>query len=563
MTKLPLADARAGADYSDREVDVCVIGSGGGGGPLAFALARAGLSVVVLEKGPYYREADFSHDEIDTCRRSFFVPDPNEEPHVMTTRDTPRRKTTDGWISCCVGGGTVHMSGFFYRLHPEDFRMRQRYGTSVGEDVADWPIDYAELAPYYDVVEREVGVSGAAGEYPFEPPRSGPYPMPPLAANPLSSLIDEGARKLGLHPFQTPRAILSRPQDGRAACHYCMFCGSYGCEVNAKSSVPAALLPRALATGNLEVRPRSMAFEIVLDDAGRASKVRYFDAGGATREQRARLVSVSASSIETARLLLASRSPRFPEGLLNDHGLVGRHLTFSTLGKAWGEFERASLPAELRAEHPIHFLQRSLQDHYFLRERAGAYDKGGTLNFLLPHKNPIYSAERVARRESPPLWGEPLMRALRRYYHEVRELECEVFGEFLPTPRTYVSLDSKVKDRFGLPVAHIHVDGHPEDRANSERLVGHAKEVLEAAGASRTGAEAVGGTTFVLQHGTCRFGTDPKTSVLDPSCRAHAVPNLYVVDGSFMPSSGGVPTTMTIMANAFRVADRIVSRRRG
>lgn len=306
-----------------------------------------------------------------------------------------------------------------------------------------------------------------------------------------------------------------------------------------------------------------MAFEIVLDDAGRASKVRYFDAGGATREQRARLVSVSASSIETARLLLASRSPRFPEGLLNDHGLVGRHLTFSTLGKAWGEFERASLPAELRAEHPIHFLQRSLQDHYFLRERAGAYDKGGTLNFLLPHKNPIYSAERVARRESPPLWGEPLMRALRRYYHEVRELECEVFGEFLPTPRTYVSLDSKVKDRFGLPVAHIHVDGHPEDRANSERLVGHAKEVLEAAGASRTGAEAVGGTTFVLQHGTCRFGTDPKTSVLDPSCRAHAVPNLYVVDGSFMPSSGGVPTTMTIMANAFRVADRIVSRRRG
>lgn len=551
------------AGFAGREVDVCIVGSGGGGGPLAFALSRAGLSVVVLEKGPYYRESDFTHDEIDTCRRSFFVPDPNEEPHLVTSGTAAPRKTNDGWISCCVGGGTVHMSGFFYRLHPEDFRLRARYGTSLGEQIADWPIDYDELAPYYDKVENEVGVSGIAGEYPFEPPRSGPFPMPPLAANPLSALVDRGARALGLHPFQTPRAILSQPRDGRSPCNYCLFCGSYGCEVNAKSSVPAALLTRAIATGNLEVRPRAMAFEIALDTGGRASAVRYLDASGATHEQRARVVCVSASSVETARLLLASRSPRFPDGLLNDHGLVGKNLMFSTLGKAWGEFERASLPEEMRAESAIQFLQRSLQDDYFLRDRAGAYDKGGTHNFLVPHKNPIFAAERLAQRQSPWLFGEPLMRALHRYHHEVREIECEVFGEFLPTPGTFVGLDSSVKDRFGLPVAHVHLAGHPEDRANSERLVARAKAVLEAAGASKTGTETVGGTTFVLQHGTCRFGKDPRTSVLDPSCRAHAVPNLYVVDGSFMPTSGGVPTTMTIMANAFRVADRMLSRRRG
>lgn len=544
-----------------REVDVCIVGSGGGGGTLAFALARAGLSVVLLEKGPYYRESDFSHDEIDTCRRSFFVPDTKDEPHLLSSGPAAPRKTNECWIACCVGGGTVHMSGFFYRLHPEDFRMRARYGSALGEELVDWPIDYDELAPYYDRVEQEVGVSGLAGQYPSEPPRSGPYPMPPLAESPLAALVDRGARALGMHPFSTPRAVASQPWNGRSACAYCMFCGGYGCEVGAKSSVPAALLGRAAATGLLDIRPHAMAFEIVLDASGRATGVRYLDQGGATQEQRARVVSVSASAIETARLLLASRSKRFPDGLLNDHGLVGKTLGFSTIGRAWGEFERASLPESLRPDSPLQFLQRSIQDDYFLRERAGAYDKGGTLNFILPHKNPIHAAERLAQRHSPWLWGKPLMEALRRYHHDVHEIECEVFNEFLPTPGTFVSLDPSVKDRFGLPVAHVHLAGHPEDRTNSELLVARARAVLEAGGASKTGVETVGGTMFVLQHGTCRFGTDPKTSVLDPSCRAHAVPNLYVVDGSFMPTSGGVPTTMTIMANAFRVADRILSRR--
>jgi choline dehydrogenase-like flavoprotein len=290
--------------------------------------------------------------------------------------------------------------------------------------------------------------------------------------------------------------------------------------------------------------------------------VRYYDATGKVVEQRARVICISATAIESARLLLNSRSSGFPRGLANGSGLVGKNLTFSTLAEGSGEFEVARLPPDLRPHHQVHFLQRSLRDFYFIAERHGGYDKGGTLNFVLPHRNPIATAARVSRRGRPPLWGEALNRALRRYYDDVREIEFEVFGEFLPNPGTYVSVDGEVKDRWKIPSATIHVRKHASDVQNSRWLRDKGLEVLRAAGASATIAESAGATTYVLQHGTCRFGTDPTTSVLDRFCRSHEVSNLYVVDGSFMPTSGGVPSTLTIMANAFRVADHLVKRLR-
>ncbi len=544
--------------FKGETVDICIVGSGAGGGPIAYELARAGASVVVLEKGPWHKEKDFTHDEIATVRRDFFVPFVADEPHLMHRHGRPAPvKTSDGWIARCVGGGTVHMSGFVYRLHPEDFRMKTRYGALANATLADWPITYEELAPWYDKVETAVGVSGKAGENPYEPPRAGPYPYPPVDASSMAALVDQGAAKLGLHPFQTPRAILTRQKGKRKACVYCRFCGSYGCEVGAKGSTAAALIPGAVASGRCEVRPDSMAFEIAADATGKATGVRYHAADGTVAEQKARVVIVSASSIESARLLLNSTSAAHPDGLANSSGLVGRNLSFSTLAKAWGEWELSTLPKRWNPDVGVHFLQRSIQDYYFLKDATG-YDKGGTLNFLLPHANPIHTADRLARRANPPLWGAPLKQALYRFYKEVREIELEVFGEFLPNPRTKVTVDGATKDKWGIPVATIHLWNHPLDVANSKALAARGEAVLKAAGAGRTAIERAGETTFVLQHGTARFGADPKASVLNKWCRAHDTPNLYVVDGSFMPTSGGVPTTLTIMANAFRVADHLV-----
>jgi choline dehydrogenase-like flavoprotein len=549
--------------FGGEEVDVCIVGSGAGGGPLALELARAGARVVVLEKGPWYRKEEFDHDEIANMRGDRWVPPVADEPHVLRLAGHAKpQKVSQGWIASCVGGGTAHWSGFVHRMHPDDFRMKSRYGSVADAALADWPISYEDLAPYYDKVEREIGVSGAAEEHPSAPPRSGPYPLPPLRANPLAELVDQGARRLGLHAFETPRAILSRPYDGRPACIYCDFCGGYGCEVDAKSSTLAALIPRALATGRCELRPRCMAFEVTAGRDGRADAVRYFDAAGEVHEQRARFICISATAIESARLLLNSKSTRFPNGLANGSGLVGKNLTFSTLARGYGEFEVARLPPALQSHHPVHFLQRSIQDFYFIPERRGAYDKGGTLNFLLPHRNPIATAQRLSRRGRPALWGAELNRALLRYYEDVRELECEIFGEFLPNPDTYVSVDGEVKDRWQIPSATIHLRNHPADVLNSRILLDKALELFRAAGASNTIGDAAGETTFVLQHGTCRFGHDPATSVLDPFCRTHELGNLFVVDGSFMPTSGGVPSTLTIMANAFRVADHLVQRLR-
>lgn len=547
--------------WGSEEVDICIVGSGAGGGPMAFELSRAGASVVVLEKGPWYTEKDFTHDEIASSRRDMWKPFASEEAHLLKTPSHPKaRKISEGFIANCVGGGTVHMSGFFYRLHPEDFRMKSRYGKIDGARLADWPITYDDLAPWYDKVEQEVGLSGKAGENPFEPKRSSDYPMPPLLANHLAQLVDRGCKALGLHPFQTPRGICSEPFKGRGACVYCKFCGSYGCETGAKSSTLAALIPRAVETDLCEVRPKCMAFEITVDRKGRARSVKYYDEKGEVREQRAKIICVSCTALESARLLLNSKSKPHPKGLANGSGLVGKNLTFSTLGKAWGEWELGTLPEHLRAVHHSEFLQRSVQDYYFLPERKGHYDKGGTLNFLLPHRNPIFTAERISKRTNPQLWGVELQRALARHHRDVRELEFEVFGEWLPNDGTYVSVDGELKDRWGIPSATVHVDPHPEAVHNTQLLVQKGLEVFRKGGAGRTGIESNAGITWVLQHGTTRFGKDPAHSVLDPSCRAHEVENLYVVDGSFMPSSGGVPTTLTIMANSFRVAD-IVSKR--
>jgi choline dehydrogenase-like flavoprotein len=536
--------------------DVVVVGSGAGGAPVALMLARAGARVVVLEKGSHVGPEHKVHDEIRVCRRNLWVPYPEDEPHTLRQGDGAAQRTTEGWTANVVGGATVHFSGYFFRMHPVDLRLRSALGATDGAALADWPIRYDELEPYYTQVEREIGISGRWHAHPFEEPRSADFPLPPLDEDPIASRIDEVGRALGVHPFPTPRAIASRPWQGRPGCNYCALCANYACEYNAKSSMAASLLPAAVTTGRCEIRTESMATEIELGSDGRVRGVVYRDVHGQRQRIAARCVVLACTAIESARLLLLSTSSRFPSGLGNGSGLVGKHLVFSGTGIARGRFFHP------RGE-PIQrfpFVQRALQDYYWLDQPVDGVRKAGTILFDWEHPNPINTAERLAREHGQLIWGKRLKDSLRRNAAGARTLRFEVFSEFLPTAGTYVDLDPDVRDRWGVPVARITEGRHPLDHKATRFLVERGMEVLRGLAPDEAHIDVAGGVTRFLQGGTCRFGDDPATSVLDPTCRLHEVSNLYVTDGSFLPNAGSVPVTLTILANSFRVADGIAAR---
>jgi len=539
-------------------VDALIVGSGAGGGPLALVLSQAGLRVLVLEKGPRLGRRDFSTDEVGVLRRPSFAPDPEADPHtVVTARTAEPMRSTLGWTACCVGGGTVHMGGFLYRFHPDDFRLQSRLGPRL--EIADWPYAYEDLEPFYTRAEWEVGVAGDAGPPILAGARSRPHPLPPLDAHPLAASLEQACRTRGLHPFATPRSVNSRPYQGRPACGYCDTCAGYGCRLGAKGSVPETLLGRAEATGRCEVRAGAMVRSITAGRGGRATGCVYADAGGNEREVAAGLVCVCCSAVESARLLLLSRSPRFPDGLANGSGRVGRHLQFHGVSGGLARFRRRDLPRlPLGSRHP--FLGVSIMDHYFLPPATCEWPKGGLIRFDMSPLGPIATAEALALAGRTPLWGEPLRRKLRDHFQEMSTVEVEVFHDFLPNEGTYVTLDPVVRDPWDLPAARIHLEVPDHHRAAGGWVLDRAFEVLADLGAEDFLVTSRGGTCAYLAQGTCRAGRDPRISVLDEHCQAHEVPNLFVVDGSFMPTSGGAPPTLTILANAFRTARHIVER---
>ncbi|MBN2497070.1 MAG: GMC family oxidoreductase [Deltaproteobacteria bacterium] len=547
------------------KTDVVVVGSGAGGAPLAWRLASEGVKVVMLDKGPYHTIADFTTDEVAICRRDFWIPWATQDPHTKRhAEDETAKLTREAWTSQCVGGSTVHMSGFTYRLKESDFRLATLTGGLSGSTIADWPIELAELDPYYDLAEVLVGISGKAGINPFEK-RAKPFPLGPLRPHPAAELVEQAACGLGLHPFPTPMAIISRAYGNRPHCTYCGFCGEYGCETGARSTCLATFVPMAESTGHCEVLARCMVRRVLADAQDRVSGVEYVDAEGEVHELRARVVVLAASAVETARLLLLSSSGRFPDGLANRSGLVGRNLTFSTFGKGTGIFDRQALSARIDlADFDSPFLLRSMQDDYWNESWSQPLPKGGTHNFLLHHPNPINAAVRMCMDSKWTLWGQKLKDRIREYFHDELWIEFEVFGEFLPNPGCYVDLDPTHKDRWNLPVARITLKHHPVSDDVNRLMTRRGLDVLEAIEprAKKVYPWAWANTTYHLQHGTCRFGDDPEASVLDRDCQSHDLANLYATDGSFMPTAGAVPDTISLEANSLRVADRILARLR-
>jgi choline dehydrogenase-like flavoprotein len=528
-------------------VDFVIVGSGAAGGIIAKELATAGHSVVVLEQGPRLTEAQFDHDEFGIFQ-SKNANDPATQP--QTFRTTPQETAREALTLIygrLVGGSNAHFTANFWRLRPIDFNEASVLGGVPGTGLVDWPITYDELEPYYTKAEWELGVSGAPG--PFDPPRSRPYPMPPLPVKSSGVLMERGAKALGLHAQPSPMAINSQPYNGRPPCQHCGFCMFFMCEFRAKSTSMVTMLPLAEKTGRCEIRPESYVARVETGPDGRATGVSYFDAKKQLQMQKAKAVVLCANGGETPRLLLNSESARFKNGLANSSGLVGKHLMFNTYFGVTAQFE-----------HPLNEFKsvqntRLVFDFYETDPRRGFYGGGGIDARF--DKYPITFAL-GGLPSGAPTWGTAFSRSLAEQF--TRTMYFGTHGTSLPVESNSVSLDPSLKDAWGLPCIRVTYKDHPDDLKNAEFLNAQALRIAQAAGALKSWAQPVSAQSqSVHLLGTCRMGNDPRTAVVDKYHRTHDVRNLFICDGSSMVTSSRGQPTETISALAFRAGEHIAA----
>ncbi len=535
-------------------VNAVIVGAGAGGGIVAKELAEAGLSVVVLERGDWARYDAHNDDELASQRTPVlgnpYGPDDRHYRRVVVDADgsTSVVRPSEGAYgnnAGCVGGGTVSFGAMAWRFMPQDFRMLSTYGEVPGSTLADWPISYEDLEPYYEKAEYEVGVSGDATANPFAGPRKKPYPMPAFPFNREGRRVVETTRRMGLHPFPIPMLRNSVPYAGRPACIHMRSCVGFACPINAKSGTQNTVLPRALATGQCTLRTGSVVAEIMVDDRGRARGVHYFDAEGRAQEQPADLVVVSASATETARLLLNSKSRRFPQGAGNNHDWVGRNLQGHGYVGALGLSEE-EVYEEAGPGATVAFCD-------FNHGNAGVVGGGLLANefITLPY---LFCG---LRPPGEPRWGKAHKDFQRHYYKRVLRLYGPV--QEMPNFSARVTLDPSVTDAWGIPVCRLSGTRHARDRETGEFLSKKAEAVIREMGAFRTWRQGLGPGLSGGQHqaGTCRMGNDPATSVTNRYGQVHEIDNLFIADGSLHVNNGGFNPALTIMALAFWVSDHI------
>jgi len=509
----------------DGEVDVCIVGAGAAGGVLAKELSEGGLSVVVLEAGPWVDTFDdMVNDELEMLQGKL-----DWQGLRITTGEHPitTGRTNTGWG---VGGSTVHYTAAALRFHAHDFRVKSDDGVA-----SDWPIRYTDLADYYSRVERELGVSGPL-HFPWGEFR-GPFPTGPLPMSARDEVIAYGMTGLGMTPVVCPHAVSTAPWDGRSPCMYYGFC-IHGCKSMAKGSTLVTYIPKAVKNG-AEIRHACMAFRINHGTDGRVTSVSYFDAEGQEKEQRARIIIVSGYAIETPRLLLNSASTRYPDGLANSSGMVGRNFMVHLGDNVYGRFDR---PLDSFIMPPVGLVN---EDRYGT-DPNNDFVRGYSLQsyMLFPVE---FATDLVA--DNPHLWGKRLIDILDEY---ARFAIVGLVGEVLPSEGNVVTL-AEEKDEFGIPVAKISFTKDENSKRMSADGIKLCEDILKAAGAVET--FSTNGTLHLL--GTCRMGDDPATSVVDKWCGSHDVPNLFVCDGSVFVTGGAVNPSLTIQAIATRAADYI------
>jgi gluconate 2-dehydrogenase alpha chain len=560
------------------KTDVVIVGMGAAGGILAAELAKSAMKVIGLERGPRLTTADFTpHDELRYFQRQDLRPSAKRQPVTWRPNEKIRAKPLPVLnYGNQAGGGTVHYGAVSWRFHEDDFRARsqtiERYGISAippDSSLTDWPVTYTDLEPFYDRAEYELGVSGTAGNLGgrkivggniFEAPRRREYPLPALLADQSGLLFEAGARKLGYHPFSTPRAILSRAYQGRPGCTYCGFCQAFGCHVGAKSSILVTKLPDADKTGNFKLLSGTMCCRLNSDNSGRVTGVAYYGPDGAENTIEAELVILAPFIYDNTRLLLLSKTAKFPSGLANSSGQVGKHLMAHITPRVFAAFDDQFVNIYMGPSAQKQSLDDFNADNFghgglgFIR---GAQVSVSTADL---EGGPIGAAMGMNPPPGTPRWGAAYRDFLAKYFSRHAAIVAQT--ENLPYSDQTIDLDPDVSDQWGLPAPRLTYDWRrPNETARVEFVTRKLEEVAHAMGASKVWRGNLGpGMPGAHHEGGTRMGDDPKTSVVNRYGQSWDIPNLFIVGSSTFPTMSAFNPTLTIQALAYMSADAIVNR---
>ena len=549
--------------------DVCIVGSGAGGGMAAKVLTEAGADTVLLEAGPQWasdkdgammkwnyesprrgagtRERPFG--EFDGCLGGW---DLEGEPYTVA------QGSKFMWYrGRMLGGRTNHWGRISLRFGPHDFKARSRDG--LGDD---WPITYDDLKPYYDRLDELVGIFGTVENLPNEP--DGIF-MPPPKPRAYEMMAKKACDELGITCIPSRLSILTKPLNGRPACHYCGQCGR-GCSTHSNFSTPSVLLPPALKTGRLTLRTGAMVREVTTDTEGLCTGVTYVNtATGRYEHVRAKIVVLAASACESARILLNSRSTRFPNGLANGSGAVGRYLTDTVGTDRAGYFPKLAHGIRYNEDGTggLHMYMPWTKDN-----RKLDFPRGYHIEIWGGQGMPGFGYGGGIHEGNGGGYGKALKADYRKIYGATVGFSGR--GEMIPNEDSYCDLDPDKVDKWGIPVLRFHWKWSDHEIKQTKHMHETFAQVIEQMGGQPLGpmpgkdenyAIAEGGQ-IIHEVGTTRMGESPRTSVLDEWCRAHEVKNLFVADGGPFTTNADKNVTWTILALAMRTSEHIADERR-